>query len=718
MKTKSLFYGFAAALLLAGCGPTTTSSQSASPSESETPTETSTPTSSSPTSSSSSSSEEEDGLNEEGFPKEWESYDLKTASELLTIGNALTGEDPTSESYYMAAYVEAVTNPTYGNMDISDSTGELKIYGLYSEDGSVRYDKMETKPVAGDFILISGPIKNFKGTIEFEDAKLIDLYHPKPNLDPEDYEFSTIAEVREAEDGETIKTKGTVLRFTYNTNLNKIGFVMADNTASIYVYDSQIAPQVEEGEEVTILGTKDYWILDSEADNAEKHGYQGCNQIAECVLVDHKAAAAFDYDSIAKETTVKEVLETPFTTDITSVLYKSQAYISKSEGGNFVNYYINDLDEKTGQYVYTQASGRDFEWMDEYVDKFVNIYYVALNAKMTESGGNWRLLPIAVSDEPFVFDKGYATEFAIEYYAAPQFGTLYAGDPNLEVITSVSSEKLNFGTVNIAYSSSDEDVAYFTTEAGVTTFHVNYQANSEATITIKATLDGQKEYTRDLEIKAIDYATVETDSVADAIASQDGDKLTIRAKVGPSLVNKKGFYLIDESGVIATELAGGDEAFDGTFDIGDTVVIEGTRGFNGTNNTQIRLYDASIVANIYGEDMYSTASFITGRTLADMQSAEFTPGMTASVYVLTGVSVTKSSGMYPTYYLNQAGNEKGLQLYSSSASQYAWLDAFVGKEVEVAVAPCDWNSKGMKGCVLSVKDGEQVTYNTLNFPSK
>ncbi len=718
MKTKSLFYGFAAALLLAGCGPTTTSSQSASPSESETPTETSTPTSSSPTSSSSSSSEEEDGLNEEGFPKEWESYDLKTASELLTIGNALTGEDPTSESYYMAAYIDSVTNPTYGNMDISDSTGELEIYGLYSKDGSVRYDKLETKPVAGDFILISGPIKNFNGTIEFENAHLLDIYTPVPSVDPDDYEFSTIAEARDVKKGTAVKVKGTVLRFTYNTNLSATGFVMADSTASIYVYDSQIAPQVNEGEEVTLIASKDYWILDDEVSFAEKHGYAGCNQLTACTLVEHKAAEQFDYDSIAKEATVKEVLETPFTTDITSVLYKSQAYIGKSEGGNFVNYYINDLDEKTGQYVYTQASGRDFEWMDEYVDKFVNIYYVALNAKMTESGGNWRLLPIAVSDEPFVFDMGYATEFAVEYFAAPQFGSLYAGDPKLKVITSVSSEKLNFGTVNLTYTSSNEDVAYFATEEGGTVFHVNYQANSEATITIKATLDGQKEYTRSIDIKAVDYETMDAVTVKEAIEAKDGDKLTIRAYVGPSVVNKNGFYLIDETGVIATELLGSD-AFDGTFTIGDRVVVEATRGFYGNGNTQIRLYDATIVGNLYGDGAYPTDSFVTGKTIADLQAMDLSADMTARAYVLTDVTISKSSGMYPTYYLNQAGNDQGIQLYSSSAAQYAWLDAFDGKQVEVTMAPCNWNAKTyVRGCVLSVKDGEQVTYNTLNFPSK
>lgn len=707
MKTKSLFYGFAAALLLAGCGPTTTSSQSASPSESETPSESTTPTSS-----------EDSFLNEQGFPKEWESYDLKTAAELNAIGTALTDDEPTTETYYMAAFIDAVTNPKYGNMDVSDSTGKLEIYGLYSADGSTRYDKLETKPVAGDFVLVSGPIKKFNDTIEFVNARLLDIYTPVPSVDPDDYEFSAIAEVREAKEGTTVKVKGTVLRFTYNTSLSATGFVMADSTGSIYVYDSQIAPQVKEGEEVTLIASKDYWILDDEVSFAEKHGYAGCNQLTGCTLIEHKAAAEFDYDSIAEETTVKEVLTTPFSTDITSVLYKAQAYISKSQGGNFVNYYINDLDEKTGEYVYTQANGRDFEWMDEYVDKFVNIYFVALNAKMTESGGNWRLLPIAISDEPFVFDKGYATEFAVEYYAAPQFVTLYAGDPNLKVITSVSSEKLGFGTVDLTYSSSDTDVAYFATEGEDTVFHVNYQANSQATITIKATLDGQKEYTRSIEIEAIDYETMDAATVGEAIEAKDGDKLTIRAHVGPSLVNKNGFYLIDESGVIATELLGSD-AFDGSFDIGDTVVIEATRGFYGNGNTQIRLYDATIVANLYGDGGYPTDSFITGKTIADLQAMELSADMTAQAYVLTEVTISKGSGMYPTYYLNQEGNDQGIQLYSSNASQYAWLDAFAGKKVEVTMAPCNWNAKTyVRGCVLSVKDGETVTYNRLNFPSK
>ena len=112
MKTKSLFYGFAAALLLAGCGPTTTSSQSASPSESETPSESTTPTSS-----------EDDGI-----PAEWKQYELSTCAELNAVGATVADGERSTETYYIAATVKEITNPTYGQMVISDETGTFECY--------------------------------------------------------------------------------------------------------------------------------------------------------------------------------------------------------------------------------------------------------------------------------------------------------------------------------------------------------------------------------------------------------------------------------------------------------------------------------------------------------------------------------------------------------------------------------------------------------------
>jgi hypothetical protein len=62
------------------------------------------------------------------------------------------------------------------------------------------------------------------------------------------------------------------------------------------------------------------------------------------------------------------------------------------------------------------------------------------------------------------------------------------------------------------------------------------------------------------------------------------------------------------------------------------------------------------------------------------------------------------------------GSSTYLLLYSGGKDQYKWLQAYNGQTVTVEVALCDWNAKGLKGCVLAVvnEDGSKVL-NTLNF---
>ena len=131
MKPKALLLGLAASsLILAGCGGTTTSEQSSS--------STSSSESSSSLPSSSNVSPEES----------WAAtYDLKTIAELKTLAAGLT--ETSAERYYVAATIDEVTNPSYGQMVISDETGTLDVYGTYSADGEMRYSELEEKPVAG-----------------------------------------------------------------------------------------------------------------------------------------------------------------------------------------------------------------------------------------------------------------------------------------------------------------------------------------------------------------------------------------------------------------------------------------------------------------------------------------------------------------------------------------------------------------------------------------
>ena len=354
MKPKALLLGLAASsLILAGCGGTTTSEQSSSS------------TSSSESSSSSSSLPSSSTVSPE---ESWaDTYDLKTIAELKTLAAGLT--ETSAERYYVAATIDKVTDPSFGEMVISDETGTLDVYGTYSADGEKRYSELDEKPVAGDKVLLYGNLQEFKGEA-----------------------------AHAAKEGTTLKVTGTVLAFTYNVSQSPIGMMIGDATGTMYLYDSQLAPQLKLNDTITVVATKDYWVLDSEATTAEKLGYAGANQLINATLVSKTENGTFDYDAVAEATSIKGIIDTPFTEDITGTLYKVPAQIVKRAGSGFTNYYFNDLDGETGSYVYTQANGNDFSWLDQYDQQLHYVYLVALNAKMSSSGGIWRFLPIKVDE--------------------------------------------------------------------------------------------------------------------------------------------------------------------------------------------------------------------------------------------------------------------------------------------------------------------------------
>ncbi len=232
-----------------------------------------------------------------------------------------------------------------------------------------------------------------------------------------------IANARNAAKDSLIKTSGVVSRITFANGKIPSGFILIDGTSSIYVYDPQIAVRVAIGNFVTILGTKDYYILADEISSAEKFGYKGCNQLTKVILKENdNNTNAFDKTWIT-ETTVKDILETPISQDITSLTYKVNALVKKQQGTGFVNYYFNDIDGVTGSYTYTQCNGGDFTWLDEFDGKICTVYLTAINAKSNNAGCVWRFIPIEVKDEGYEFDVNEAAEYAIKYVAADQFKT-------------------------------------------------------------------------------------------------------------------------------------------------------------------------------------------------------------------------------------------------------------------------------------------------------
>ena len=640
-----------------------------------------------------------------------------TPDSTVTIADLLANANLVDETvrFYVTATVQSIKNASYGEMYIEDATGEIYVYGSYSADGSIGYAAMEDKPYKGDTVTLYVTIGVHNGTPEIKNARIISFTHNEIEFDENNYTEMTVDAAREAAKGSLVKVSGVVARITYANGYIPSGFYLIDGTNSIYVYDGQIAARVAEGNTVTVYAEKDFWILGTEETNANKFGYAGCNQLTNVVsFVNDEGNTAFDTSWIT-ESTVKNIMDTPVSENITTTIFKVTALVKRVDGNGFINYYIDDIDGHTGSYVYTQCNGGDFSWLDEFDGKFCTVYLSAINAKSSSSGCVWRFLPIAVIDEGYTFDVNDAPKYAVTYHGLTQFLASYTGDPAIALETLVSSELLGFEGATLTYTTSDDNVVYFSEDDGVLTFHGKDAGT--AIITVTAT-HGDNTYSESMEITIKENVVIDSITVAEAIATPFDTDVVVKGIVGTSLVNRDGFYLFGEDGSMIAVLITKDQ-FEGLA-IGHEIVVSGMRERFIKDDTyttygQDAIVNGQILANYYGNHEYSTEKFITGKTLADMKNLDATESHSTEVYVVKGTVVIVETNYYTNIKLSYNGTE--LSLYCSGAGQYSFLKAYAGQEITMEVAPCNWNDKTYyAGCVLSVilEDGSKI-YNTLNF---
>lgn len=722
MKTRKLAWFIILILLvsmLAACGKSGDGTKDSETSESQTETSQTGTEGSETEGTENDDSEMDDSEMDDPQDTETDSSENTGDIKVITIAKALElcGEEGniTEERYYIRGTVTKMINASYGNMVVTDATGSITVYGTYSADGSLKYSEMEDKAFEGDEVLLHCILQNYNGTKEVKNARLIEFEKKEVTVDTSKYKDMSVADIRKAKEGTLAKVDGVVAAITYANGKVPSGVILVDNTQSIYVYDANLAAQVKVGNTVTILGAKTYWILEDEKNNAAKFGYKGCCQLDNVTLVSNDQKTTAFNKSWIKTTTMKNIMENPVSQDITSTIYKVNALVKKVDGKGFTNYYFNDLDGKTGSYTYTQCNGSDFSWLDKYDGKICTVYLTAINAKSTSSECFYRLLPIEVKDEGYTFDKKNTAEHIVTYYGMDQFATSYSGNPELELITSVSSDLLGFKNATLSYASDNTKVINFVKSGDKTV--MNCLSGGSATVTVTCSYNGvtySKKIT--ITVEMADIEQYQYISVADAIKATVGDTITVKGIVGPSVVNKTGFYLIDDSGVIAVTM---ETTVLDTLEIGQEVILKGKRDlYHDPSKTdshgQTCITECEVVVNNYGKHDYSTATFTNNFTLAQFYALDATMDYTTKVYVLKATVNVVENNYYTSIKLTD-GNTS-VSLYCSSASQYSWLKAYAGQEVTIEIAPCNWNNKSYyAGCVLAVYTDSGKVLNTSNF---
>ncbi len=642
-----------------------------------------------------------------------------TVSEAVVLANQV-GTEGTSEKQYVTGTVKSISNPTYGEMYITDGVKDLYVYGVYSSDGTTKYSDLTTKPYTNDEVFLYGFVKAYNGNPEMGKSCLMKMVPHQDDVDVHDYESMNINNARGAANNSKVLVQGVVATITYSNGKVPSGVYLVDDTSSIYVYSPEIAGRVEVGEEVKVAGTKTEYILESELGYAQTFGYQGSIQLDKAIFVSSLGKNKYFLKSWIQETTMKDIMETPLTNNITTLIHKVTAIVNKVPGTGFVNYYINDLDNETGSYVYTLCNGSDFNYLDAYDGKICTVYVAVHNAKSTNSGIFYRLMPIKVEENTtFSMTDEQKAQFALDYYASKQFLAEYSSDPSLELFTSISNEYIPFSDVAVSYTSNSELVT-FNEENDKLVMHI---ANgvAQVNVTMTATYNGVT-VNKVISFKVIDSVLPETESIADVINEEDGTSVCVKGIVMSSLVNQTGFYINDGTGVIAVRTT--KEEMKGIA-IGNEVVMEGSRIHivkSGSSNVgQSCIDNATCVVNLFGNHPYDKSTFITNMTFDEIVTSEknkqATEDLTCNVYVAK-CHLRKSGSQYSTnYYLSNAAHDKEFLLYAGSGTQYSAFDAFSDdREITVEFMLVDWNTKSeYRACIVSASDGTTTILNTLNF---
>lgn len=633
-------------------------------------------------------------------------------SQLKVEGAELEHDTLSQEHYYVKATIKNISNLEWGNMTITDGKDDIGIYGLYREDGE-KFSEIENKPIVGDVIYIYGPLKKYHEEIELNGAFLIKFEEGnKEDIDLSNYEVVSINDARAKEVNAKVLVTGVVANITYANGRKPNGVYLFDNTDSIYVYSNDIATSVKVGDKIEVAAERANFILETEMALAKEHGYEGAIQLDNAHLI-NKISENNEIDlSWTKEKTIKEIMDTNHRVEnLTSTTFKVKAFINKREGTGFINYYFNDLDNMTGSYVYSMNNGSDFDWLDKYDGELRIVYLSVINAKATASGIVYRFIPIAIGDI-YEYDQSYNTEFAIKYFALDQFEESYTEgfSPDKEMITNVVAEHLGIANVKLTYSSSNEESVYFEEVGDKLILKTDKRGSAE--ITIRA-IDGAYTYEGKVTIDVVEPPKVTTITVDEAIKSADDTKVTVKGIVAASIVNKVGFYLVDETGLIAIQMTA--EALKG-IELGNEVIIEGIKTHIGGSDSavgQIVIDKAEVLINYKGNHEYSTASFKTGKTLEDFMDLDKLVDYSTEVYVFEATIFYEETPFFTRYQIRDGDLQ--MNIYSSSGSQLGFLTPFQNQKVTIEFTVVNWNGKGWSGSIISVTDGTTKAVSDQNF---
>ena len=215
----------------------------------------------------------------------------------------------------------------------------------------------------------------------------------------QDYDVISIAEARKLNDGEIVTLEAIVAKVTYKQSMTPQGLFLADDTGSIFLYcgasTQDLIKDVKDGNKVTLKATIDHYIKD--ANNAANANYLGDFQLSNPEILNVDTNTYDIPKNSYVESSITEIMATLPENNITSNMYIVKAKVIKNVNQYSTSYNLAEVNGGSASLpLYSQNSGNDFKWLDEYVNDEVTIIIGIQNLNLKKSGSHWRGLPIKV----------------------------------------------------------------------------------------------------------------------------------------------------------------------------------------------------------------------------------------------------------------------------------------------------------------------------------
>ena len=92
-----------------------------------------------------------------------------------SVADFLSAEVDDTVYYTLKGTITRVVNTSYGNFDLTDETGTIYVYGLYSEDGATEKYWATSGAQLGDDIVINATRADYYGTAQAGNARFVEL---------------------------------------------------------------------------------------------------------------------------------------------------------------------------------------------------------------------------------------------------------------------------------------------------------------------------------------------------------------------------------------------------------------------------------------------------------------------------------------------------------------------------------------------------------------